>query len=426
MTAAPPAQVLLDVAVAVLVVAVVLLGARAGWRTGASRSVLSLAGLVAGAVVGLALSTWLVGEHLSALVHLLLVAVCVLGGALVGSALGGAVGDLLGRGLARLHLGLLDRTAGAGVRAVVALVVCSVLAGLVLAFAPPSSAVARSGVVSGLAGVVPQARSLSGVVPPARSVVDDVRTALPSGAGDDLLALVPAPASAAADAPGESVLRSVAGRAASSVVEVQAPSCTPGRTSQGTGFYAEASSGQRFVVTNAHVVGSATRVTVEGQHGSEAARVVVDDPAADIAVLAVDGKTGPALTLASGNAANGTPAVVLGHPEGGPLTATGAVVLQRLPVVEGTDDGAGAAGLVPGMREAFRLAADVRHGNSGSPLLDTSGTVIGVVNAVGLTGDGTGYALTLPSVRADLEAAASDGASATTTTTTTSGATGGC
>ncbi|MEH3075587.1 MAG: CvpA family protein [Quadrisphaera sp.] len=413
MTAAPSAQVLLDIAVAVLVVAVVLLGARAGWRTGASRSVLSLAGLVAGAVVGLALSAWLVGEHLSALVHLLLVAVCVLGGALVGSALGGAVGDLLGRGLARLHLGLLDRTAGAGVRAVVALVVCSVLAGLVLAFAPPSSAVARSGVVSGLAGVLP----------PARGVVDDVRTALPVGAGDDLLALVPAPASAAADAPGESVLRSVAGRAAASVVEVQAPSCTPGRTSQGTGFYAASSSGQRFVVTNAHVVGSATRVTVEGQHGSEAARVVVDDAGADVAVLAVDGGTGPALTLASGNAANGTPAVVLGHPEGGPLTANGAVVLQRLPVVEGTDDGAGAAGLMPGMREAFRLAADVRHGNSGSPLLDTSGTVIGVVNAVGLTGDGTGYALTLPSVRADLEAAASGGAS---TTNTTRGATGGC
>ncbi|MBC3762740.1 CvpA family protein [Quadrisphaera oryzae] len=406
---APSSQTLLDVAVAVLVVAAVLLGARAGWRTGASRSVLSLAGLVAGAVVGLALSAWLVGGHLSALVHLLLVAACVLGGALVGSALGGAVGDLLGRGLSRLHLGLLDRTAGAGVRAVVALVVCSALAGLVLAFAPPSSAVARSSVVSDLADVVP----------PARSVVDDVRTALPTGAGDDLLALVPAPAGAAADAPSGSSLRSVGERAAASVVEVQAPTCTAGRTSQGTGFYAASSSGQRFVVTNAHVVGSATRVTVQGQQGSQAARVVVDDPTADVAVLAVDGKAGPALTLASGNAANGTPAVVLGHPEGGPLTATGAVVLQRLPVAEGTES----AGLMPGVREAFRLAAEVRHGNSGSPLLDTSGTVIGVVNAVGLTGDGTGYALTLPAVRADLEAAASGGS---TTTTTDGGTSGGC
>lgn len=406
----PSSHALLDVAVAVLVVAAVLLAARAGWRSGASRSVLSLAGLVAGGVVGLALSAWLVGGHLSALVHLLLVAACALGGALVGSALGGAVGDLLGRGLSRLHLGLLDRTAGAGVRAVVALVVCSALAGLVLALAPPSSAVARSGVVSDLAGVVP----------PARSVVDDVRGALPTGAGDDLLSLVPAPAGAAADAPSESVLRSVAGGAAASVVEVQAPTCTAGRTSQGTGFVAASSSGQRFVVTNAHVVGSATRVTVQGAEGSRSARVVVDDPAADVAVLAVEGDAGPALALAGGDAANGTPAVVLGHPEGGPLTATGAVVLQRLPVVEGTE----AAGLMPGAREVYRLAADVRHGNSGSPLLDTSGTVVGVVNAVGLTGGGTGYALTLPAVRADLETAASGGS--TTTTTTDGGTSGGC
>lgn len=403
-------QTLLDVAVALLVVAAVLLGARAGWRTGASRSVLSLAGLVAGALVGLALSAWLVGAHLSALVHLLLVAACVLGGALVGSALGGAVGDLLGRGLARLHLGLLDRTAGAGVRAVVALVVCSALAGLVLAFAPPSSAVARSSVVSDLADVVP----------PARSVVDDVRTALPTGAGDDLLALVPAPAGAAADAPDEAVLRSVASGAAASVVEVQAPTCTPGRTSQGTGFAAASTSGQRFVVTNAHVVGSAARVTVEGERGSQTARVVVDDRDADVAVLAVDGETGPALTLASGNAANGTPAVVLGHPEGGPLTATGAVVLQRLPVAEGTDG----AGLMPGTREAFRLAADVRHGNSGSPLLDTSGAVIGVVNAVGLTGQSTGYALTLGPLRSDLATAAATTSSGTVTTI--GGTSGGC
>ncbi|WP_180357961.1 CvpA family protein [Streptomyces sp. NP160] len=206
----PPAPgTLLDLAVALLALAAVLFGARAGWRTGASRSVLSLAGLVGGAVVGLALSAWLVGAHLSPLVHLLLVAVCVLGGALVGAALGGAAGDLLGRGLGRLHLGLVDRTAGAGVRAVVALVVCSALAGLVLALAPPSSAVARSSVVSELADVVPQARAAVEVVPQARaavevvpqaraavevvprarSVVDGVRTALPTGAGTSGTAL---------------------------------------------------------------------------------------------------------------------------------------------------------------------------------------------------------------------------------------------
>ncbi|PWJ54925.1 Colicin V production protein [Quadrisphaera granulorum] len=412
-------QVLLDVAVVVLVVAAVILGARAGWRSGASRSVLSLAGLVAGAVVGLALSAWWVSEQLSPLVHLVLVAACVVGGALVGSALGGAAGDLLGRGLARLHLGLLDRTAGAGVRAVVAVVVCSLMAGLVTAFAPPSSAVARSSVVADLADVVPQARSLSGVVPPARSVLDDVRGVLPAGAGDDLFAVVPATSSAAV-APSEAVVRRVGEGAAASVVKVVAPTCRADQLAEGTGFWVAASSEQPFVVTNAHVVGSATRVVVEGERGREDARVVVDDRDADIAVLAVSGRSGPALSLASGTAANGTPAVVLGHPLGGPLTATSAVVVQRLPEVveaDGTD-------VLPGSREAFRLDADVQHGNSGSPLLDTSGTVIGVVNAAGLTGQGTGYALTLGPLRTDLATAAASAGSMTTTTI--GGASSGC
>lgn len=406
--------VLLDLAVALLVVAVVVLGARAGWRTGASRSVLSLAGMLAGLVLGLAASTWLVGEQLSVLLRLVLVAVCAVGGALVGSGLGGAVGDLLGRALSRLHLGLVDRGAGAVVRGLVALVVCSLVAGLSLALAPPSSALARSTALARLADAVP----------PARSVVDDVRQVLPTSAGGDLLALVPA-SSSASDAPDEAQLRAVAAQAGPSVVRVQAPVCgTSSRYSQGTGFTAAAQDGERFVITNAHVVGQARDVTVSGEQGESRARVVVADSAADIAVLAVDGDTGPALPLASGTASNGTPVVVLGHPEDGPLTATAGVVVQRLPVST-VDESTVVSGSLPlgsasDLREVYRLAADVKHGNSGSPLLTTDGTVVGVVNAAGLGASGTGYALLLDAVRADLATAASS------SSTTTTGATGGC
>jgi len=405
--------VLLDLAVALLVVAVVVLGARAGWRTGASRSVLSLAGLLAGLVLGLAASTWLVGEQLSVLLRLVLVAACALGGALVGSGLGGAVGDMLGRALSRLHLGVVDRGAGAVVRGLVALVVCSLLAGLSLALAPPSSALARSTALARLADAVP----------PARSVVDDVRRVLPTAAGGDLLALVPA-SSSAADAPDEAQLRSVAALAGPSTVRVEAPVCgTAGRYSQGTGFVAAAQDGERFVVTNAHVVGQARDVTVSGEQGESRARVLVADSAADVAVLAVDGDTGPALPLASGTVGGGTPVVVLGHPEDGPLTATSGVVVQRLPVStldeSTTASGGSTLDAASGLREVYRLAADVRHGNSGSPLLTTDGTVVGVVNAAGLGAPGTGYALLLDAVRADLATAASS-------TAATTGAPGGC
>lgn len=408
--------VLLDLAIALLVLAVVVLGARAGWRTGASRSVLSLAGALAGLVIGLSVSTWLVGEHVSVLLHLLLVAVCAVGGALVGSSLGGAVGGLLGRALSRVHLGVVDRGAGAVVRGFVALVVCSLLAGLSLALAPASSALARSATLTRLADAVP----------PAQTVVDDVREALPTAAGADLLALVPASSAAAASAPDEAQLRSVAAQVGGSVVRVEAPLCTGGgRYSQGTGFVAAADDGDSFVITNAHVVGQAREVTVEGAKGTSRARVVVADSSADIAVLAVDGATGAALPLASEPAANGTPVVVLGHPEDGPLTATAGVVLQRLPV--STIDDA-STGIPSGLREVYRLAADVKHGNSGSPLLTTDGTVVGVVNASGLGTSGTGYALQLDAVRADLATATSSTTSQTTsqTQTSTTGANGGC
>ncbi len=227
--------------------------------------------------------------------------------------------------------------------------------------------------------------------------------------------------STSSDAPDEAQLRAVAEQAGGSVVRVEAPVCgAAGRYSQGTGFVAAADDGGRFVVTNAHVVGDARDVSVEGARGTDRARVVVADSAADVAVLDVDGDTGPALPLASEPADNGTPVVVLGHPEGGPLTATAGVVVQRLPVST-VDEASVAPGNLPSdLREVYRLAADVRHGNSGSPLLTTDGTVVGVVNAAGLGESGTGYALQLDAVRDDLATAAS------TSTSSTTGATRGC
>ena len=58
------------------------------------------------------------------------------------------------------------------------------------------------------------------------------------------------------------------------------------------------------------------------------------------------------------------------------------------------------------IREIYSLAATVQPGNSGGPLLDTQGRVVGVIFAKSLEDDTTGYALTLAEAKPVLDASA--------------------
>lgn len=66
------------------------------------------------------------------------------------------------------------------------------------------------------------------------------------------------------------------------------------------------------------------------------------------------------------------------------------------------------------IREIYSLAATVQPGNSGGPLLDTEGRVVGVIFAKSLEDDSTGYALTLAEARPVLDQATSAGAAVDT------------
>ena len=59
------------------------------------------------------------------------------------------------------------------------------------------------------------------------------------------------------------------------------------------------------------------------------------------------------------------------------------------------------------VREVYSLFANVEPGNSGGPLLDPSGAVVGVIFAKSLDDENTGYALTLAESAEVIEAAAS-------------------
>ena len=147
------------------------------------------------------------------------------------------------------------------------------------------------------------------------------------------------------------------------------------------------------VLTNAHVVLGVDAPTVTDRaRGVHAARIVHLDTAHDLAVLAVDGADLPVMPVGA-ELTGGASASVLGYPDGGPFASTPAAV-QAVGEVPLGDVLTGAASMV----DVYTLAADIRHGYSGGPVVDTAGNLAGLVFARAPGSDAVGYALTADTI----------------------------
>jgi len=155
----------------------------------------------------------------------------------------------------------------------------------------------------------------------------------------------------------------------------------------GSGFLVDASG---HVVTNNHVVQGATVVKVKLDDGRElTARVVGRDPRTDIALLKIDaGQPLPHLVLGDSNRARpGDWVVAVGNPFGLGGTVTAGVVSAR-----GRDIGQGP------YDDFIQIDAPINSGNSGGPLFDLDGSVIGVNTAIfSPTGGSVGIGFAIPS-----------------------------
>jgi putative serine protease PepD len=160
---------------------------------------------------------------------------------------------------------------------------------------------------------------------------------------------------------------------------------------QGTGFVYDASGA---IVTNAHVVDGATAISVKFSDGTTAkATLVGADAATDLAVIRLSPSV-TALTpvaLADSSAvAVGDGVVAIGDPFGLDNTVTAGIVSavgRKITSTDGTP--------IP---NAIQTDAAVNHGNSGGPLFDLAGKVIGVTSQIASSSGGNeGVAFAIPS-----------------------------
>lgn len=165
--------------------------------------------------------------------------------------------------------------------------------------------------------------------------------------------------------------------------------------SVGSGLIVDASQG--YVLTNAHVIKNASRITVTlKDRRSFSARLLGTDAAADIAVLVLNSVPAGLSALQFGDSDRlevGDFVLAIGNPFGIGQTVTSGIVsaLGREGV---SGDGEGLGGLI-------QTDASINPGNSGGPLIDLNGRVVGINTALlGPTGGNVGIGFATPANRA--------------------------
>lgn len=352
-----------------------------GFRQGLIVGALGLAGLAAGAVLGSRMAPVFL-DHGSNSPYAPLAA--LVGAIIVGSvtlALAVTLGERV-RNSAVSHpfWEVIDGIGGALLIAAVGLGIVWVL-GAVAVYSPGSDGLRRDVQKSLLLGAV------NDVMPPSGPLIQALHRI------DPVPQFATSPGEIARPGKGagsESAVRN----AARSVVKVSGTAC--GFGVMGSGWAV----GPDTFVTNAHVVAGQDDTRVESNDGQSApATVVAYNPRNDITILRadVDVPALPVLARARRNAS----AAVIGYPNDGPLTITPARAGETRILL--ADD---AYETGPFERSILTLRGDVRHGNSGGPLVDSKGRVLGTVFAA--TNEGPTGGLAIPNrVLARISAAAS-------------------
>jgi S1-C subfamily serine protease len=170
-----------------------------------------------------------------------------------------------------------------------------------------------------------------------------------------------------------------------SVLKIRGVATSCQKVLEGSGFVVA----PNRVMSNAHVVAGAESVTVESDGKTYDATVVSYDPSADISILDVPDLPATPLQFDMQEAPTGTDAVVMGYPGGGEFTATPGRIREIIQL-----NGPDIYHTTTVTREVYTIRGTVRQGNSGGPLIDKDGKVLGVVFGAAVDDGDTGFVLT--------------------------------
>jgi S1-C subfamily serine protease len=376
-----------------LVVLLALLGAVSGARSGLVTAVFSFLGVVVGAVVGLKLAPLLLARVESGAAKVAFGVGIVVLLVAFGETFGMWAGRELRDRIRSTKLTGVDNALGAVLQCLAVFVVAWLVAlPFTSATALPgvASAVTRSSVLGAVDSVMPASL---------KSLPEELRRMLGvNGLPNPLEPFSEAPV-AAIDPPDPGLASSrVVRDARPSVVKVRGRAASCARALEGTGFVVA----PQRVMTNAHVVAGTDRVAIEIGRGQFDADVVLYDPRTDVAVLSVPDLDADALPFARGPARSGDSAIALGYPLDGPYTASAGRVRERINL-RGPDiyDNNTV------VRDVYTVRGKVQSGNSGGPLIDPAGNVIGVVFGAAVDDTETGFVLTGNEVSDEVAAAPS-------------------
>lgn len=187
------------------------------------------------------------------------------------------------------------------------------------------------------------------------------------------------------------------------VVDIRTTVVQPVGQAAGTGMILT-SSGE--VLTNNHVVENAStiEVSIAGRRGSFPATVIGVNPTKDVALLQIKGVHGlPYVHLGNSSTVSvGDPVVAIGNALG--LGGTPSVVTGEISATDRTITASDPGLQAETLHHLLQTTAPIQSGDSGGPLLDASGKVIGMDTANvangGATNDTIGFAIPINAARA--------------------------
>jgi S1-C subfamily serine protease len=370
----------------IAIIGVALIAAISGWRSGALGSLMSFIGVVLGAIAGVMLAPHIV-SHVDSprgklFTALLLILALVVIGEVAGVVLGRAVRGSIRSGPVRLA----DSLIGVGLQLIVVLIAAWLLGSPLTTSNQTSlaSAARDSKVITEVDKYAPDwlrsvPKRMSALLSTSGlpEVLDPMRTPVPT---------VDAPDATLADS-------LVVAKSRPSVVKIRGVATSCQKVLEGTGFVIA----PNRVMSNAHVVAGSDSVTVEAEGQTYDATVVAYDPDADISILDVPNLPLQPLVFADQPAKTGTDAVVLGFPGGGDFVANPARVREIIEL-----SGPDIYKTKTVNREVYTIRGTVRQGNSGGPMINRSGQVIGVVFGAGVDDNDTGFVMTTDEVSRQL------------------------